>query len=152
MFNPVVREACVQTELLQSPAILVVDDEPVINLLITRYFTHLGYQVLAAASGEEALEIVRRRRPPIDLVLSDVIMPGMDGRELAGHILAEIPGPAVLLMTGQLPDEIDGVIVQGHSVRVVHKPLHLDRLAELLTRLLPPLPPADDSEPPLLTG
>jgi CheY-like chemotaxis protein len=142
----------VPSEFDPPPTLLVVDDEPVINLLITRYFSHLGYRVLAATSGEEALEVVRRRRPPIDLVLSDVVMPGMDGRELAASLLAEIPGPAVVLMTGQLPDELERVSIRGHIVRVVHKPLDLDNLAALLGRLLPPLPPADDLDPPLRIG
>jgi CheY-like chemotaxis protein len=136
-----------------SPAtILVVDDEAVINLLVTRYFGHLGYRVLAASSGEEALEIVRRRRPSIDLALCDVIMPRMDGRELAAWLLAESPGPAVLLMTGQLPNTVERVSIQGHIVRVLHKPLNLDHLAALLRVMLPPLPPIDDLEPPRQTG
>ena len=74
----------------------------------------------------------------------------MGGSWLA--LLAELPGPAVLLMTGQLPDGIHRVPVQNHIVRVVRKPLNLDRLAELLLRLLPPLPPADDPEPPCRAG
>ncbi len=136
-----------------APAtILVVDDEAVVNLLVTRYLRHLGYRVLAATSGEEALELVRQRQPPIDLVVSDVVMPGMDGRELAGWLLAESPGPAVLLMTGQLPDDIERVSVQGSIVRVLRKPLNLDHLAALLTVMLPPLPPTDDLEPSRRTG
>jgi two-component system cell cycle sensor histidine kinase/response regulator CckA len=128
------------------PALLVVDDEEMVTRLVARFFRHLGYTVLTAASGEEALAIVRSRRPPIDLVLSDVVMPGMSGTELARWLLAEYPTPAVVLMTGQLPDELERVRIEGHIVPVWHKPLDLDRMEVTLRQMLPALPPADDPE------
>lgn len=120
------------SESLPPAVILVVDDEEAVSRLVSRFLTHLGYVVLQAASGEDALALVRLRQPAVDLVLSDVVMPGMDGIELAGWVLAECPGPAVLLMTGQLPQEIERVNVQGRIVRVLRKPLNLDQLQELL--------------------
>lgn len=128
------------------PALLVVDDEEMVTRLVARFFRHLGYTVLTAASGEEALAIVRARRPPIDLVLSDVVMPGMSGSELARWLLAEYPTPAVVLMTGQLPDEVERLRIEGHIVPVWHKPLDLDRTEATLRQMLPAIPPADDSE------
>jgi two-component system cell cycle sensor histidine kinase/response regulator CckA len=121
---------------LPPAAIVVVDDEETVNRLVTRYLTHLGYTVLAATSGEEALAIVRRRIPPIDLVLSDVVMPGMDGTELASLVLAECPGPTIVLMTGQWADDVERVNVRGRIVRVLHKPLNLDHLQDLLRAML----------------
>ena len=145
------RSSPVKTSLFNQPlppaAILVVDDEETVNRLVTRYLTHLGYTVLAATSGEEALAIVRRRLPPIDLVLSDVVMPGMDGTELASLVLAECPGPAVVLMTGQWADDIERVNVGGRIVRVLHKPLNLDHLQELLRAMLDTFPPAELESP-----
>ena len=94
----------------EPPAvILVVDDEPAVNRLVTRYLTHLGYKVLDARSAEAALAIVRRQEPRIDLVLSDVVMPGVGGTELAATLLATAPGPSVILMTGVLPPEVERV-------------------------------------------
>jgi two-component system cell cycle sensor histidine kinase/response regulator CckA len=122
----------VPMEALPPAVILVVDDEDTVNRLVSRYLTHLGYRVLEAGSGEEALEIVRRRRPAVDLVLSDVVMPGMDGMALACRILARCPGPSVILMTGQLPEEIEHMNVSGQVVPVVRKPLNLDDLQYLL--------------------
>ena len=117
----------------QPPAvILVVDDEAAVNRLVSRYLTHIGYRVLEACSGEEALALVRRRRPRIDLVLSDVVMPEMDGVALAARLLAQCPGPSVILMTGQLPEEIERLNVNGQIVPVVRKPLNLDELQNLL--------------------
>jgi two-component system cell cycle sensor histidine kinase/response regulator CckA len=132
---------------LPPAAIVVVDDEETVNRLVTRYLTHLGYTVLAATSGEEALAIVRRRIPPIDLVLSDVVMPGMDGTELASLVLAECPGPAIVLMTGQWADDVERVNVRGRIVRVLHKPLNLDHLQDLLRAMLDTFLPAE-LEPP----
>jgi CheY-like chemotaxis protein len=132
---------------LPPAAIVVVDDEEAVNRVVTRYLTHIGYTVLSATSGEDALAIVRRRLPPIDLVLSDVVMPGMDGTELASLVLAECPGPAVVLMTGQLSEDIERVNVGGRIVRVLHKPLNLDLLQELLRAMLDTFPPAE-LEPP----
>ncbi len=139
-------------EPVRPASMLVVDDEEAINRLVTRFFSHIGYTVFAATSGEEALEIVRQRRPPIDLVLSDVVMPRMDGTELATWLLSEYPSPALILMTGQLPDEVQRMSISGHIVRVVHKPLNLDHLQELLRVMLPALPPAEEPAPPRRTG
>ena len=126
--------------------ILVVDDEEAVSRLVARFLTHLGYVVLQASHGEEALTMVRLRQPPIDLVPSDVIMPGMEGIELAGWVLAECPGPAMLLMTGQLPQEIERVNVQGRIVRVLRKPLDLDQLQEMLRATLQLFLPDDHRE------
>ena len=120
------------TEVQPPAAILVVDDEDAVNRLVSRYLTHLGYRVLKACSGEEALAIVRSHRPRIDLVLSDVVMPGMDGVALAERLLARCPGPSVILMTGQLPEEVERMNVNGQIVPVLRKPLNLDDLQNLL--------------------
>jgi two-component system cell cycle sensor histidine kinase/response regulator CckA len=137
---------------LPPAAILVVDDEESVSRLVTRLLTHQGYVVLQASSGEEALAVVRQRRPPVDLVLSDVVMPGMDGMELAGLVLAECPGPGVILMTGQLPQEIERVNVGGRIVRVLRKPLDLDQLLEVLRATLEHFLPDERSEPPMQAG
>jgi CheY-like chemotaxis protein len=117
---------------LPPARILVVDDEPTVNRLVSRYLTHLGYRVMVASSADEALAVVRRRRPHIDLVLSDVVMPGRDGVALAAELLARCPGPSVILMTGVLPAEIERLNVNGQIVPVLRKPLSLDQLQDLL--------------------
>jgi CheY-like chemotaxis protein len=124
--------AAVPTQALPPAVILVVDDEPTVNRLVSRYLTHLGYRVMEASSGEEALALVRRQRPPIDLVLSDVVMPGMDGIALAARLLAGCPGPSVILMTGVVSQEVERMNVIGQTVPVLRKPLNLDQLQNLL--------------------
>jgi CheY-like chemotaxis protein len=132
----------VPTQALPPAVILVVDDEPTVNRLVSRYLTHLGYRVMEASSGEEALALVRRQRPPIDLVLSDVVMPGMDGIALAARLLAGCPGPSVILMTGVVSQEVDRMNVIGQTVPVLRKPLNLDQLQNLLRVTLEGFPDA----------
>jgi len=133
----------VPTDALPPAVILVVDDEDAVNRLVSRYLTHLGYRVLEACSGEDALAVVRRQRPPIDLVLSDVVMPGMDGVALAANLLARCPGPSVILMTGILPEEVERTSVNGQIVPVLRKPLNLDQLQDLLRVTLEGFPDAE---------
>jgi len=142
----------VPSDALPTAVILVVDDEEIVSRLVARLLTHQGYIVLQAGSGEDALTIVRQRRPPVDLVLSDVVMPGMDGMELAGLLLAECPGPGVILMTGQLPAEIERVKVGERIVRVLRKPLNLDQLLEVLQTTLEHFLPEERLEPPMQAG
>jgi two-component system cell cycle sensor histidine kinase/response regulator CckA len=142
----------VPSDALPPAVILVVDDEEIVSRLVARLLTHQGYTVLQAGSGEDALAVVRQRRPPVDLVLSDVVMPGMDGMELAGLVLAECPGPGVILMTGQLPEGIERVNVGGQIVRVLRKPLNLDQLLEVLRATLEYVLPEERLEPPMQAG
>jgi two-component system cell cycle sensor histidine kinase/response regulator CckA len=130
-----------------APATVLVVDQSGMNRLVTRYLAHLGYTVLEAASGEGALNIVRQRRPPVDLVLSDVDMAAMDGRELARCLSAECPGPAVILMGRDSSPRIGaGLRARYQPVRVLKKPLDLDLLHELIRILLPPLPPVEEEQ------
>ena len=63
-----------------------------------------GYHVLVAASGSEALDIARGHEGPIDLLITDMVMPKMNGRELARRLLEERPGVAVLFCSSGYPD------------------------------------------------
>ena len=120
------------TDTEPPPVILVVDDEPAVNRVVTRYLSHVGYRVLDANSAAEALDRVRRQEPRVDLVLCDVVMPGVGGVDLAAVLLSRAPGPSVILMTGQLPDDVEQLDVNGQVVRVLRKPLDLDELQHVL--------------------
>ena len=74
--------------------------------IVCMLLQHEGYQVLSAADGEEALQLAREYHGTIDLLLSDVKMPRMDGVQLAEHVVKERPGVRVLLMSGKVSDEI----------------------------------------------
>jgi CheY-like chemotaxis protein len=132
---------------IEPPAlILVVDDEAAVSRLVTRYLSHLGYTVLEAGSAAEALALVWRQEPRVDLVLSDVVMPSVSGVELATALLSRVPGPSVILMTGALPQEVERIDVGGQIVRVLRKPLDFDELQQVLRVTLEGYPADDDPD------
>ncbi len=81
------------------PTILVVDDEPLIRTLLMLILEQGGFAVFSAENGAEALSIARRYGDRIDLVVSDVLMPEMDGATLASRLRTERPNLQVLLMS-----------------------------------------------------
>jgi two-component system, cell cycle sensor histidine kinase and response regulator CckA len=122
----------------QSPAgiILVVDDQEAVRALLRRQLSNRGHTVLEASDGAEALHLVRRRNGAVDVVLSDVVMPQMNGTELATHICVEFPGVAVMLMSAFVPPGIMRVGTGETIVPVLHKPFDEHQLAELVTLAL----------------
>jgi two-component system cell cycle sensor histidine kinase/response regulator CckA len=81
------------------PTILVVDDEPISRRVAYRTLSEQGCRVLEAASAAETLDALRMMTRPVDLVLLDVVMPGIDGVELAEQIFAEFPDQRILFMS-----------------------------------------------------
>jgi len=86
----------------RRPVLLIADDEVVIRNVAQITLERAGYSVLAASDGEEALAISRRFPGHIQLLLTDINMPKMDGFKLREHIIQERPGTFVLLMSGQV--------------------------------------------------
>jgi signal transduction histidine kinase len=84
--------------------VLVVEDEEGVRSLIVRVLRAAGYSVLEAASGHDALDRAGRHPGPIDLLLTDVLMPGMDGRDLAQRLSAARPGVKILFLSGYSGD------------------------------------------------
>jgi two-component system cell cycle sensor histidine kinase/response regulator CckA len=82
------------------PTILIVDDEPMIRKLLRFALEREGFRVLTAENGIEAIRVSTRHPGEIDILLSDVLMPGMDGPTLASRLLATDPKLPVLLMSG----------------------------------------------------
>ena len=131
--------------------VLVVDDEPLILGLCERMLRLGRYAVFTAGSGEEALPYLQKNTVPIDLALLDVMMPGMNGVELAGWIQNAAPSTRVVLMTGFRPREV-GCLIKNAAWPVIWKPFRVesflhaienalqDRPVELLGPELPPEP------------
>ncbi|HEX4134292.1 MAG TPA: ATP-binding protein [Bryobacteraceae bacterium] len=86
--------------------VLVVDDEPGVRSLMRQILAGRGYRVVEAADGEEALERARNAGEPFDLLVTDMVMPGLTGTQLAGRLKAEFPAMAVLFVSGY-PGETD---------------------------------------------
>jgi two-component system cell cycle sensor histidine kinase/response regulator CckA len=80
--------------------ILIVDDDEQLRRVVSSMLRHAGYTTLAASDGSEALALAESHQGAIGLLLSDILMPGMDGHELARRIQLSRPGVRVLLMSG----------------------------------------------------
>jgi PAS domain S-box-containing protein len=95
--------------------ILVVEDDPQVRGVTVRALSSNGYDVVPAASGEEALELAARAGDRIDLVVTDVVMPGMTGREVVDQLRRRLPGLRALFVSGYTQDAIAqrGVIDSG---------------------------------------
>jgi len=89
-----------------APTILIVDDEETVRTYVRRILSMRGYQLLDAHDGVEALEQITRLESPVDLVITDVRMPRMDGVELAQRLSAMHPHTPVLYISGY-PFDID---------------------------------------------
>ncbi len=116
--------------------VLLVEDEYGVRKLVRKMLVQQGYRVIEASSGEEALRLCERHNGSIHLLLSDVVMPNMSGRELAERLCAARPDLKVLYMTGYTEDAIvqHGVLEPG--VAVLNKPFLSDALARKLRDVL----------------
>jgi two-component system cell cycle sensor histidine kinase/response regulator CckA len=86
--------------------ILLVEDEEAVRNLTVEILKLGGYKVLAAPDGQEALELFRREGEAVDLVVTDVVMPGLSGPEMAGELRRERPGLKVLFISGYTDREL----------------------------------------------
>jgi two-component system cell cycle sensor histidine kinase/response regulator CckA len=115
--------------------ILVVDDEPEIRKLVSAMLTRHGYRVLSAPTGESAI-VIFRNNPDIELLLTDVVAPGMSGPMIADEVAALNPGIKVLFMSGY-----DGTLVvtrymaeKGYSLII--KPFTMEQLESKVQAVL----------------
>jgi DNA-binding response OmpR family regulator len=95
--------------------VLVAEDDPSVRAVVSDSLAQKGYRVLRAPDGQTALDVARAQPGEIHLLLTDLIMPGMTGRELADQLTAERPGLRVLYMSGYTDDTVvrHGVLEQG---------------------------------------
>lgn len=127
-----------QEQLISAGArsVLLVEDEPTVRLMAQLMLEKIGYSVLVAASPQEALEKCRSTQIGIDCLLTDVIMPGMNGVELSVAIRALYPGIGIVYMSGYSSDMIAhrGVLEQG--VIFLQKPFDVITLTEKIRQSL----------------
>ena len=118
-----------------TEVILVVDDEASVRAPIARMLKHLGYFVLEASNGEDALQVISEYGAPVHLVISDVRMPEMDGAELAEMLRSAFPDMRLLLISGVGAHAIN-VSQQIEGCRFLAKPFTLEELAVTVRSLL----------------
>lgn len=111
-----------------SYTVLVVDDEEPVRRLAVRMLTWTGYQALEASHGREALSTMEQHGDSIDLVLTDIKMPGMTGRELGAQVALRWPGKPVLYMSGFASEVFKGGLLEP-GAPFLSKPFTQDDLA-----------------------
>ncbi len=118
--------------------ILLVEDEPALREVTRRMLAAAGYRVIVAANGPEALEAAGAHAGPIDLLLSDVVMPHMPGPQLAERLLAQRPSMRVLLMSGFAQPILDSGGHLDAGMTLIEKPFSgpvlLAKVAQILER------------------
>jgi len=116
--------------------ILLVEDEPAILTLSAQMLEHLGYRVLPALTPTEAIDLAGGHDGPIDLLITDVVMPEMNGRDLAGRLLASHPSMKHLFMSGYTANVIAHHGVLDEDVHFLQKPFSVISLAHSVRKAL----------------
>ncbi len=109
--------------------VLLVEDDPALRKMAAEVLHDTGYKVLTAPCGADALRVAADHQGPLDVLLTDVVMPGMTGRELADQIVARYPRIKVLYMSGYTDDAIGNHGLHGQTLSVMQKPFTHDTLA-----------------------
>jgi PAS domain S-box-containing protein len=122
-----------------SETVLVVEDEPAVRSLVQALLERHGYVVLVAEDGAGALDVVDKHPGPIHVLLTDLVMPGMSGRDLAGVVTARRPSIRVIFMSGYTADIPADLGVEGGPL-FLSKPFSEQALTSKLREALDPTP------------
>jgi PAS domain S-box-containing protein len=134
--KPEEAEEPLATDLQGTETILLVEDEKVLRRLIRRMLASNGYSVLEASHGREAIQILEAHEKPVDLLLTDVVMPQMGGKKLAERLAGLRPEMRILYMSGYTDNAIvhQGVLDEG--VAYIQKPFSVSMLVSKVRRVL----------------
>jgi CheY-like chemotaxis protein len=131
-----------ETAAVMNPApngtetVLVVEDEDAVRELVRRTLSRVGYRVLEAGNGREAARVAGDHEGPIHLLITDVVMPGMNGKELAAELVRSRPDLEVIYMSGYADNEIARRGVRRDPDSFIDKPFSGESLLRLArTRL-----------------
>jgi len=133
---PVAAEPPQAAEARGTGTVLLIEDEELVRAAARRILEGGGYTVLEAGSGAEALDLARENAAAIDLVLTDVVMPGMSGAEAAERLTDLIPGVRILFMTGYTQGAIADRGILAEGVQVVFKPFTRTTLVQAVREAL----------------
>jgi signal transduction histidine kinase/CheY-like chemotaxis protein len=144
IYLPQVEEALSPTEtktgaiaeLKGKETILVVEDDSTLREVISQGLKKFGYGVITAANGGEALLISEKRKEPIHLLLTDVVLPQMGGRELAERLSSSLPGLKVLYMSGYTENAIVNNGILREDVGFLQKPFKVNVMVQKIREVL----------------
>ncbi len=119
-----------------AETVLVVEDEPAVRTIAQRILKAAGYHVLVAASGVEALALSAAHAGAIAILVTDVVMPGMNGKQLADRLVQTRPDTKVLFMSGYADEALGERGVRSGSLQLLDKPFTSDGLTRKVRRVL----------------
>jgi len=134
----------VEEDLTGTEVILFAEDEDPVRTFTTRALENKGYKVMAGNSGEAALDLLKEYGRPVDLLLTDVMMPGMDGPSLIEKVREIQPGVKVLCISGYSEDSLRQRITTDKDVHFLAKPFNLKEIAAKVKSIISP----EDQAPP----
>jgi len=116
-----------------AATILLAEDEPAVRTLVERVLTQAGHRVLAAADGIAAIDLAAGSPAPIDLFLTDIVMPGPNGIETARRIRLDRPDLRVLYMSGWATEALVQEGLRADEIRLLAKPFSVAELIEAVS-------------------
>ncbi|HEV2499657.1 MAG TPA: ATP-binding protein, partial [Terriglobia bacterium] len=119
-----------------SETVLVVEDEDSVRVVLGKMLRNMGYHVLDAEAPEEALEMAKKYKKTIHMMLTDIAMPRMNGQELARLVKDLHPETNVLFMTGYAGNKVGSTSVLDQNANFIHKPFTADILGQKIRRIL----------------
>ncbi len=123
-----------------SETILLVEDEPLARHVLVEILTSLGYQIIEAPDGHRALAIAESLEKPVDLLITDVIMPGLSGPRVYSRLCEMWPGLKVLLISGYAHERIRSEVLINGIGPILTKPFSMSSLARIVRCLLDDVP------------
>jgi len=118
------------------PTVFVIDDEEIIRTMATDMLTDSGYEVISARDGEEALELFRESAHKIDIVLLDMIMPGLGGSEIFDLLRQINPDVKVIFSSGFSAEELPHGLLQQGTTDFIEKPYRIDELLAKISSMI----------------
>jgi len=122
----------------RSGTVLLVEDSDAVRDVVAYMLESGGLTVLQASGGEDALALARRGGEPIDLLLTDIVMPEMSGVELADRLERECPGMRILFMTGYAEEVVVKEGILGKHRECIGKPFTKEQITKRVREILSP--------------
>jgi len=136
-----VTAPAVASEVIRPPAgrqeyVLLVDDEESMQELGRELLEEEGYRVLIASNGQDAIHLYRQRSAEIQLVILDLVMPGMDGGQTYLELRKINPDLKVFFCTGYMPDQVISALLEQESLKALQKPFNPENFVQMVREVL----------------